>query len=114
MGVTGCYLVLFIIYKIMPYFKSTSLEYRAIERGRYTLDIYLLNIIILEMICGPLYRNFITIIGYNLLHSHGFVFELITTLIGERIMMEIIVSIDKIMNKNVILQSFSYRDIKIY
>ena len=45
MGVTGCYLILLIIYKMMPYFKNTSLECCAIERGRYTLDIYLLNII---------------------------------------------------------------------
>ena len=112
MGVTGCYLVLLIIYKIMPLFSDSKLEYRAIEQGRFTLDIYLLNIIILEMISGPLYRRLVKIYDFNFFHEYGLIFEIISTFIGACIMMEIIVFVGRMMNKNrYIAKIFFYRDI---
>lgn len=112
MGVTGCYLVLFFIHKIMPLFNNSKLEYRAIEQGRFTLDIYLLNIIILEMISGPIYRKLVKIYGFNFFHEYGLIFEIISTFIGACIMMEIIVLVGKMMNKNrYIAKVFFYRDI---
>ena len=112
MGVTGCYLVLLIIYKIMPLFSDSKLEYRAIEQGRFTLDIYLLNIIILEMISGPLYRRLVKIYDFNFFHEYGLIFEIISTFIGACIMMETIVFVGRMMNKNrYIAKIFFYRDI---
>ncbi|SFI12806.1 Fucose 4-O-acetylase [Selenomonas ruminantium] len=110
MGISGCFLILMIIYKIMPCLKGTSLECYAIEQGQYTLDIYLLNIIILEKICGPLYRNIVKYYQFNILHSYGILFEFISTLIVTCLIMIIITTVGKIMNKNhYIAKIFFYR-----
>ena len=113
MGVTGCYLTLLIIYRIMPFFANSKLERRAIEQGRFTLDIYLLNIIILEMISGPLYKKLVELYDFNFLHSYGLLFEIVSTFIGACLMMEIIVFIGRLMNRNRYLAKiFFYRNIK--
>lgn len=112
LGVTGCYLMLLAIYKIVPFFSNSKLEYRAIEQGRFTLDIYLLNIIILEMIGGPLYRKLVKLYDFNFFYEYGLIFEVISTFIGACIMMEIIIFVGKMMNKNrYIAKVFFYRDI---
>ena len=114
LGITGCYLALLLMYIFIPHFKSTKLERRAIEQGRYTLDIYLLNIIILEKIGGPLYRKFVEIFDYNIFHSYGLLFELIGTFLGACLMMEIIIFISSIMNENYyIAKIFFYRNINV-
>ena len=112
MGVTGSYLVLFIIYKIMPMIKNNVLNKRVIERGKYTLDIYLLNIIILELIGGKLYRYYITIYDFNLFYAYGLLFEVVSTFIVSCLIMEFIIFVSKWINKNKYMAKILfYRDV---
>lgn len=89
------------------------MECLAAQRGQYTLDIYLLNIIILEMTAGPIYRKITTIYGSNFLHEHGLLFEIVATFIVTCVMMEIIVTVGRLMNQNrYMAKIFFYRDIR--
>lgn len=110
LGIAGCYLMLLLVYRLFPFFKNSMFGRRAIKQGRYTLDIYLLNIIILEMICGPLYRRMVMEYSFNLFYKYGLLFEIITTFICTCLIMELIVMVSKLMNKNCyIAKLFFYR-----
>ena len=97
---TGSFLMLFLIYKIRPCLNGTWLVKRAVDHGRYTLDIYLLQIIILEMIGGHLYKAYVKETGLNIIHSQGLLFEVVSTFICACIMMEFLVLVSVLINKN--------------
>lgn len=111
LALSGSYLMLFSVYKILPFLRGTWLELRAIEQGKHTLDIYLIQIIILETIGGYLYHNYVKETGLNIFHSYGFLFEIISTFVCSCIMMEIIVFAGRLANKNYyIAKLLFYRD----
>ena len=97
---TGSFLMLFLIYKIRPCLNGTWLVKRAVDHGRYTLDIYLLQIIILEMIGGHLYKAYVKETGLDIIHSQGLLFEVVSTFICACIMMEFLVLVSVLINKN--------------
>lgn len=60
LGVTGSYLALIFLYKLLPYMKETSLYHLAAKEGQYTLDIYLIQIIVIEKLLDPFYKQLVS------------------------------------------------------
>lgn len=104
LGFSGSYIFLAGIYKMLPTIKGAWLYRRAVEQGRYTLDIYLLNIIVLEMIMGGWYQNYVRLTGSNPLYSHGLLVEIILTFIIAFVTMEIIIFMSKMINRSDLLR----------
>lgn len=100
LGVTGVYLVLVFLYKIFPFVKKHYVVNLFIKRGRYTLDIYLLQIIIVEIYGGKLYRELLSHLDYNVIFEYGIVVEFILSFIVTCLMMEIVVFVDEFINKH--------------
>lgn len=110
LGITGSCLVLLMIYKLTFLLKNTWIEQIAVERGRYTLDIYLLNIILLETLGASLYKRLVELYNFNFLYAYGSIFEIIGTFVITFFMMEIIVLVGNFMNRNrLISKIFFYR-----
>lgn len=112
LGFLGSYALLGIIWYFYRSVKNGWLYTRSVQMGRYTLDIYLLNIIILEMIGGGhvypwLLQN---VFHENILMQNGFFVELFSTFIVACLVMEIIVIARKILNEwKVTSKIFFYR-----
>lgn len=104
LGFSGAYIFFVGIYKILPAINGSWLYRRAVEQGRYTLDIYLLNIIVLEMIMGGEYQNYVRLTGSNPLYSHGILAEVIVTFILAVVIMEIIIFLSKMINRSNLLK----------
>lgn len=97
----GCYLILVVVWYIGNEIKSTSIYDVIISRGKYTLEIYLLNIILLETIGGGyLYPWLCQPLGYNVMYHYGFLFELVGTFILACVAMEIIILAIKIIDRS--------------
>ena len=65
LGVIGSYLALIFLYKLLPYMKETSLYHLVAKEGQYTLDIYLIQIIVIEKLLGPFYKQLVSQSGIN-------------------------------------------------
>lgn len=110
LGFSGSVVILITGRALFPYIEKTWLVRRAVTEGRYTLDIYLLNIIILEMIASSIYRGMVNYYGMNPLHSYGVMDEIILTFISAVFMMELIILCSRILNGNKVLAKiFFYR-----
>lgn len=98
LGISGIYILMFIIWKISEIKRLKFLINKTKEYGKYTLELYLLNTIILEYILGQIIYNRIVIqYNYNIIQDNGIIFELISTFIIALIIMEILLfSISKI------------------
>lgn len=72
----------------------SSLINKLKEYGKYTLELYLLNIIILEYVLGGIvYSWIVKQYDYNIIQDNGFIFELISTFIITLIVMKILLFI---------------------
>lgn len=112
LGLFGSHIFIGSMYKLYELLKGTIIERRAIKYGQYTLDIYLLNIVILEMMWGPFYRSIVTKFGVNYMHSHGLIWEIISTFIVSCLMFEFLIFVSRMMNKSsVIAKIFFYRKV---
>ena len=90
LGIIGIYILMFIIWKIRNIRCLSVFMSKAKEYGKYTLELYLLNIIILEYILGHIIYKWIVIkYNYNIIQDNGFVFEFFSTFILSLIIMEI-------------------------
>lgn len=56
LGLSGSFLSLALIHKYLPFLQSTWIFRRAAQEGRFTLDIYLLQVIIIEILGSHLYK----------------------------------------------------------
>lgn len=99
LGFSGSYIFMRVIYKMMSYGGGGWLYNMALKRGRYTLEIYLIQIVFLEMIMGSIYQNYVRSTGVNPLYMYGIITEVIATFIVAAIIMEIIIVIVKIINR---------------
>ncbi|MBP3818117.1 MAG: hypothetical protein J6H31_07395 [Butyrivibrio sp.] len=99
LGITGTYLIFLSLYKIFPYLKNNFIVKLSVKRGRYTLDIYLLQIIILEIIGGRIYREILRLYEYNIIYQYGIIGEIIMTIVITSIFMEIVVFCGKVINR---------------
>lgn len=94
LGIVGIYILMFTIWKIKNTKCLSIFISRAKEYGQYTLELYLLNIVILEMILGGIvYSWIVKQYDYNIIQDNGFIFELISTFIITLIVMKILLFI---------------------
>lgn len=100
LGILGSYVALVLVHQLMPWLQGTWIFKRARLMGRYTLDIYLIQTILVEHILGPCYRNWITVSGTNYLHSMGIIFEAILTFFLSCLLLEVVVCISQMLNKS--------------
>ena len=56
LGLSGSFLSLALIHKYLPSLQSIWIFRRAAQEGRFTLDIYLLQVIIIEILGSHLYK----------------------------------------------------------
>lgn len=90
LGIIGIYILMFIIWKIKNIKCLSVFMNKAKKYGKYTLELYLLNIIILEHILGMIIYNWIvTKYNYNIIQDNGFIFEFFSTFILSLIIIEI-------------------------
>lgn len=115
LGFCGSSLVLLFIYKTSNFIYKTSVWKHMSQWGRRTLDIYLLNIIVIEMIGGPLYRIIVLKYNFNIFHEYGLLFEFVSTFLCTCFMMLIIMIIDQLIcSSRLLTKVLFYRDIHRY
>lgn len=96
LGIVGIYILMFTIWKIKNIKCLSIFISRAKEYGQYTLELYLLNIVILEMILGGIvYKWIVDQYNYNIIQDNGFIFEFFSTFILSLIIIEILLFIIK-------------------
>ena len=76
--------------------------------GAYTLDIYLIQMILVERILGPVYRQWMDISGIDYLHMYGLLVEFIVTFSFAVVLIEIICWISRLVNKSPALSCFLF------
>ena len=81
LGVTGSYLALIFLYKLLPYMKETPLYHLAAKEGQYTLDIYLIQIIVIEKLLGPFYKQLVSQSDINWINEYGLIVKVVSTLV---------------------------------
>lgn len=100
LGYIGSYAALFLIYQMYLKLKSTWLFSQASQMGAYTLDIYLIQMILVERILGPVYRQWVGISGIDYLHTYGLFAEFIVTFFFATVLVEVISWISRLVNRN--------------
>ena len=109
LGFLGCYIVLNFIKDVHNFIRDSKLCSIMVHRGQFTLEIYLLNIVILEILGGKrLYPWLMEKSDVNWLHANGFMFEIISTFMVTCIVMEIIILIIKCIQKYPILSKLFF------
>lgn len=100
LGVTGSCLALIFLYKLLPYMKETSLYHLAAREGQYTLDIYLIQIIVIEKLLGPFYKQLVSQSGINWVNEYGLIVKVVSTLVLAAILLGIVMGISRLCHKN--------------
>lgn len=100
LGVTGCCLALIFLYKLLPYMRETSLYHLAAREGQYTLDIYLIQIIVIEKLLGPFYKQLVSQSGINWVNEYGLIVKVVSTLVLAAILLGIVMGISRLYHKN--------------
>ena len=103
LGFLGSYIFLSVIRKID--WRNTNVYQYILLRGRYTLDIYLLNIVVLERFLGGLYRKFVSIYQVNIFYEYGFLWEVLSTFVVSVLITELLFKIGQAMRKNRIIRA---------
>lgn len=100
LGVTGSCLALIFLYKLLPYMKEISLYHLAAREGQYTLDIYLIQIIVIEKLLGPFYKQLVSQSGINWANEYGLIVKVVSTLVLSAILLGIVMGISRLCHKN--------------
>lgn len=93
LGIIGSYLALVLMYKLLPYIKRAPLYRLAAREGQYTLDIYLIQIIIIEKLLGPFYKLLVSQSGVNWVNEYGLFIKFISTLLLAAILLGFVIEI---------------------
>ncbi len=107
LGVAGSFLALVLGYYLQPYIKGRWLYRRATCEGRFTLDIYLLQIIIVEKLAGPWHKNWVACGGMDLF-NFNFAERVLMTFIVSVLFMECLVMIRKYLNRSRLLRKILF------
>lgn len=111
LGITGTFVALVVIYRLLPYLQHSWFYSRAAIGGRFTLDIYLLQILFVEKIAGTLHKNWVAGGGMDIFNSN-FVGRILMTLVAAWILMELLSVLSYWLNCNRILAKvLFYRDV---
>lgn len=100
LGVTGSCLALIFLYKLLPYMRETSLYHLAAREGQYTLDIYLIQIIVIEKLLGPFYKQLVSQSGINWVNEYRLIVKVVSTLVLAAILLGIVMGISRLCHKN--------------
>ena len=103
LGFLGSYIFLSVIRKID--WENTNIYQYVLLRGRYTLDIYLLNIIVLEIFLVGLYKKIVSIYQVNIFYEYGFLWDLLSTFVISVLITELLFKIGQAMRKNRIIRA---------
>lgn len=110
LGGVGSYLILVSIYYLMPRLSHTSLGKNAIKYGAYTLDIYLLQILFVEMTFGPMYKHWVNNGGIDFMNIYGIGIRTIAIVLFSILLLKIILLISDFLNRSTFLTKlFFYR-----
>jgi hypothetical protein len=99
-GILGCWIALSFTWKINYYIKSKWVIERILYAGRFTLDIYLIQIILLEIIGRIFYKKIVEFTDVNILSQYGVLSELILCFIISLAILEVIFIISRYINMN--------------
>ena len=111
LGFWGSYLCLMLVSVILPYIRSLQIFREVSQAGRYTLDIYLLQILLVEMIWGPCYRRIVDRVGFNYIQQNGVLFEIVISFLVAVVFLHVIILISKLLNySSVCSKLLFYRD----
>lgn len=115
LGISGSYLVLLIVYKVYIFFIKIDRNNKLINKiacvGKYTLDIYLLQIIIVEYIFRIINSKYFLANGidmFNFSGCFGMLMRIIITFIISIFLFEIIVKISSYINKNAVVKKILF------
>ena len=108
LGFIGSYIALYLLYQMCTKLQSTCFFRKASRMGAYTLDIYLIQMILVERILGPVYRQWMDISGIDYLHMYGLLVEFIVTFSFAVVLIEIICWISRLVNKSHALSYFLF------
>lgn len=111
LGFTGSYLIMLIVYKMLIKCVNGKLIHKAAFVGTYTLDIYLLQIIMVEVIFRIVNNNYIIANGidlFNFTGCFGMLIRIMTTFVVSIIIIEIILAISKCINKNKVVSKLLF------
>ena len=112
LGIIGIYIVVFLIWNFSNIKKFNFFINKINEYGRYTLELYLLNIVILEMFLGVVYKWLVVRYNYNMIQDNGFIFELTSTFILSLIIMKILLFITNQIYKYPIISKILFYKVK--
>lgn len=105
LGFLGSYIFLTILSKIKW---ADSIYQYMLLRGRYTLDIYLLNIVILEIILGTAYRKLVSMYHVNAFYEYGLLWEVFSTFIVAVLITEMLFQIGQAMRKSAYIRAIFF------
>jgi fucose 4-O-acetylase-like acetyltransferase len=77
-----------------------SLYHLAAREGQYTLDIYLIQIIVIEKLLGPFYKKLVSQSGINWVNEYGLIVKVVSTLVLSAILLGIVMGISHLCHKN--------------
>lgn len=100
LGFLGSYVALVLIHQMLPRIHDTWLFRQAKQMGAYTLDIYLIQMIFIERILGPLYRRWISVPGVDYMHIYGLLFEIVVTFVLSFVLLEFISCVSRLFNQS--------------
>ena len=77
-----------------------SLYHLAAREGQYTLYIYLIQIIVIEKLLGPFYKQLVSQSGINWVNEYGLIVKVVSTLVLAAILLGIVMGISGLCHKN--------------
>ena len=100
-GLSGCLAVLMLLRLIYSFMDEHKILTDTIELcGRHTLEIYLMQRIVLEKVIALVYKKTVMHTGVNLLMNNRFVFDLIVTPVIAVLITIMLVKIAKMLSRN--------------
>lgn len=80
LGILGSYLFLILLYRGIVFLRRTQIWDLAITEGRHMMNIYLIQIVVIEKILGPAYREAVVYHACNWITQYGFLFKTVSTI----------------------------------
>lgn len=108
MGLTGGYVSLSLCHVYYKKANHNKLFDHIVSSGQHTLEIYLFNIIILEMLGGKYYHYLIDFLGVNILYNYGIIAEGIMTFIIACMMFELLYFMSVLVSKSKVLSKIFF------
>ena len=100
LGISGSFLAFVAAHRIEVFIKGNRLYNWMTNQGRFTLDIYLLQIIFVENIFGPTYKLLVHDRSVNWICDYGLLWKTIATFCMGIVLFTLITFIDELLQRN--------------